>query len=164
MPAVLLLVAMALAACGDSDGDQTTDAALPAESSAAGSDGQATGDGSGGDGGGAGSGPSDEQQISAAIEGLVVDPDSGYVCAEVISPSLLKAAYGDLQGCLKGRRAATLAESVKISGPTVDGDSATAEAVPKGGLYDGATLEIEAVRTGEGWRIDQFLADIPVGP
>jgi hypothetical protein len=34
----------------------------------------------------------------------------------------------------------------------------------RGGLYDGATLEIEAVRTGEGWRIDQFLADIPVGP
>jgi hypothetical protein len=155
--AALALTVAALAGCGDSN-DETTGATGPAESTAA-----PSGDGAAG-GSGATSGGSDEQQIKASIEGLVVDPDNEVVCAEVITRQLLEASYGDLQGCLKGRRPVTLAESVKVSGLSIDGDLATAEAVPSGGLYDGETLEIEAVRQGDRWRIDQFLADIPVGP
>jgi hypothetical protein len=158
----LSLIALAFGGCGDSN-DPTTGAGLPTESTTA-SPGEGATGGVGSAGGAATSGAEDGQQIRASIEGLVVDPDNQLVCAEVIGRRLLEAAYGDLQGCLKGRRPATLADSVKVSGLRIDGDKATAEAVPSGGLYDGETLEIEAVREGGRWRIDQLVADIPVGP
>ncbi len=158
----LLLTALAFGGCGDSS-DATTSAAAPTESTTAPSGEGATG-GDGSAGGEPDSGASDRQQIRASIEALAVDPDNRFVCAEVIGGRLLEAAYGDLQGCLKGRRPATLAESVEVSALSVDGGTATAEAVPSGGLYDGETLEIEAVREGGRWRIERFVADIPVGP
>lgn len=158
----LSLIALAFGGCGDSS-DATTSVAAPIESTTAPSGEGATG-GDGSAGGEATSGATDRQQIRASIEGLVVDPDNQFVCAEVIGRRLLEAAYGDRQGCLKGRRPATLAESVKVSALRIDGDTATAKAIPSGGLYDGETLEIEAVRESGRWRIERFVADIPVGP
>ena len=114
---------------------------------------------------GAGSGPGDEEQVEAAIEALLTDPDNGFVCNEILTPELLATSYGDLQGCLKGRAEQTLGDSVRsIDSLEIEGDRATAEAVVRGGLYGGEPLEIVAVRDGGGWRIDRFTADVPVGP
>ena len=83
----------------------------------------------------------------------------------MLSPKLLRTAYGDLDGCLKGRDPRTLGDSVEtIRKLRIEGDAATAEAIAAGGIYDGAPLRIDALRDGATWRIDQFLADLPVGP
>lgn len=153
-----LTAALVLAACGESDsGDDTGASTAPAEASTA-SDSDAGADDEA-------PGVSDQQQVQDAITALLTDPDKEFVCNEVFSQELLETAYGDLQGCLNGRAPEGLADSVKGFGTIeVSGDTATAEVVPGGGLYDGATVEIEAVRDGGDWRIDQFVADLPVGP
>ena len=109
--------------------------------------------------------PSDEDQVEAVISALLIDPDSELICTEVLSKSLLRTAYGDLQGCLNGRQQVTLAESLEqVGGLEVDGDTAVARVTPVGGIYDRLELDVKAVRTDDGWQIDQFTADVPVGP
>ncbi len=164
---VCLLAAALLAACGDSsDADQPTatgsgPSAGPT-TDAEGPSGEA--DASGGEDTDAAPGLSDSKQVSLAIEALLIDPDNDLVCDQVLSEKLLRSAYGDRQGCRNQRRPQLLSESTKINGLEVDGDTATAVAIPKGGLYDGEKLEIVAVREGDTWQIEQFIADIPVGP
>ncbi|MBK5118253.1 MAG: hypothetical protein JJE23_15240, partial [Thermoleophilia bacterium] len=121
-------------------------------------------DASGGEDTDAAPGLSDSKQVSLAIEALLIEPDNDLVCDQVLSEKLLRSAYGDRQGCRNQRRPQLLGESAKINGLEVDGDIATAVAIPKGGLYDGEKLEIVAVREGDTWQIEQFIADIPVGP
>lgn len=160
-----LTAALLLAACGDSDsGDETGASTPPAEATTA-PDSDAGAGGEASEVGDEASGVSDEQQVEDAITALLTDPDKEFVCNEVFSQELLEAAYGDLRGCLNGRAPEGLADSVKGFGTIeVSGDTASAEVVPDGGLYDGETMEIEAVRDGEDWRIDLFVADLPVGP
>ena len=157
------LVALALlAGCGDEDASgptQTDDPAAgtapePATTGESAADSEAI------------SPAEDRANLEAAIEALLVDRENEFVCAEVLSPKLLRIAYGDLDGCLKGRDPRTLADSLPSTRKLrLDGDEASAEAIANGGLYDGATLQIDAVREGDdGWRIDQFIADLPVGP
>jgi hypothetical protein len=162
--ALLAVAAALLGACGGSEEGETTDAG---QTTVAG--GEATAQNTtGGDGpseAGRDQGPRDEQRVRAAIEALLVDPDNEYVCNEVLSEELVGTAYGDLRGCLNGRAAETLGESVRaIRNLEVDGDRATAVAIVDGGLYDRVPLDLAAVRDGDRWRIERFTADIPVGP
>ncbi len=99
-----------------------------------------------------------------AINAVLSSPDSETVCASAITTGALKSFYGSRQACLNGRAKPTLADSVKVSSLQVDGDTATAKAKPKGGLYDGITVEVTAVRGPDGWRIDGLDAQVPVGP
>ncbi len=163
---VCLLAAPLLAACGDSsDADQSTATGSgPSADPTTGAEGPSgETDASGGEDTAA-PGLSDSKQVSLAIEALLIDPDNDLVCDQVLSEKLLRSAYGDRQGCRNQRRPQLLSESTKINGLEVDGDTATAVAIPKGGLYDGEKLEIVAVREGDTWQIEQFIADIPVGP
>ncbi len=163
---VCLLAAALLAACGDSsDADQSTATGSgPSADPTTGAEGPSgETDASGGEDTAA-PGLSDSKQVSLAIEALLIDPDNDLVCDQVLSEKLLRSAYGDRQGCRNQRRPQLLSESTKINGLEVDGDTATAVAIPKGGLYDGEKLEIVAVREGDTWQIEQFIADIPVGP
>ncbi len=163
---VCLLAAPLLAACGDSsDADQSTATGSgPSANPTTGAEGPSgETDASGGEDTAA-PGLSDSKQVSLAIEALLIDPDNDLVCDQVLSEKLLRSAYGDRQGCRNQRRPQLLSESTKINGLEVDGDTATAVAIPKGGLYDGEKLEIVAVREGDTWQIEQFIADIPVGP
>ncbi len=144
LTALLILcgACLALAACGGGDGT-TTNSTSAVEGSGVATE----SDGAGAEGEDVPSAaPSDEQQVRVAIEALLIDPDNEYVCGEVLSEKLLRTAYGDLQGCLDGRGGPTLADSAKIEGLAVEGATASANAVPKGGLYDGEDLEIEADR------------------
>lgn len=154
--AAVLALALILAACGGSEEEP--------ESQASGGGGAEQSAGSGGGDGGQAE-LSDEDRVRAAIEALLVSQDNEFVCGEVLSRNLLRTAYGDLQGCLNGRAPELLAESVdEIAKLRVDGDTAEAEAISAGGLYDGELLTIEAVRDGDQWQIDLFIADVPVGP
>lgn len=107
---------------------------------------------------------SDPQQVSDAIHAVLSSADSRAVCATVITPTALRSFYGSRTACLNSRAQPTLADSVQISGLQVDGGTATAKAKPKGGLYDGETVEVTAVRGADGWRIDGLDAKVPVGP
>lgn len=163
--AALLLAALFGLACGD-DGTTETSTATAAEATTTDAETSGTPEGEDRDDEKAEGKepPSDREQVEAAIEALLTDPDSARVCRRVITEGLVRIAYGDLQGCLRGRRNEPLARSVRIKSLMLDGDAASAEATPKGGLYSGETLAIEAVRTPGGWRIDAFVADVPVGP
>jgi hypothetical protein len=170
--AVLLLAGALLGACGDDGNEGGPDAATaPAETTTTGAqgregygipdDGEGGGDGDAARAGGA----SDAERVEAAIEAVLVDEDNETVCRDVLTEDLVGVAYGDLQGCLDGRRPVTLADGIRrLRDLEVDGDTATVVVVPDGGIYDEVELEVTAVRAGDGWRIDGLRADIPVGP
>lgn len=132
--------------------DQITETSAPGEASSA----------SGGDS--TQPAESDPQQVSDAIDAVLASPDSATVCAKVITPTALKNFYGSRSACLNGRPKPTLADSVQISGLKIDGDAASAKAKPKGGLYDGETVTVTAVRGADGWQIAGLKANVPVGP
>ncbi len=102
--------------------------------------------------------------MNDAIDAVLSSPDSGTVCSTVITVAALKNFYGSRQACLNGRAKPTLADSVKVSDLQIDGDTASAKAKPKGGLYDGVTVDVTAVRGADGWQIDGLDAKVPVGP
>lgn len=164
---VCLLAALALAACGDSsEGDQpaaTGSASSAATSTAEDSPSGASGVSAGGETDAAPV-PSDPKQVSTAIEALLTDPDNEFVCDQVLSEKLLRTAYGDRQGCRNQRQPEVLGKSVTISALKVEGNTATAVAIAKGGFYDGQKLDVVAIRAGDGWRIEQFISNVPVGP
>ena len=166
--ATLLVAASLLAACGDDEEEEpTTTAAEATTDGAEGREGYSAPDSGDGDEGAEAEdgGPSDAEQVEAAIEAVLADDDNERVCNEVLSENLLATAYGDLQGCLNGRRPVTLADGIRrLRDLEVDGDTATLIAIPDGGIYDEVELEVTAVRDGEDWRIDQLRADLPVGP
>ncbi len=107
---------------------------------------------------------SDPEQIIGVIDAVLSSPDSEAVCTTVITPQALEDFYGGRQACLNGRPKATLAKSAAITDVLVSGDHATAKAKPKGGLYDGVTVKVSAVRGPDGWQIDGLDAKVPVGP
>jgi hypothetical protein len=166
------LLVVALAACGDDDEDGSA-ATTAEEATTTGADGRPGYSGAGGgddaadeEGAGGGDrGSGDRQQVEAAIAAVLSDADSERVCREVLSEDALASAYGDLQGCIDGRRPVTLADGIReLRDLELDGGTATAVVVPDGGLYDRVELELTAVRDGDSWRIDSLQADIPVGP
>lgn len=164
--ATLAAFAAGLSACGS--GETTTAqstsgeaAAPPTESTVTDAEPATQGSGSDAKDGGL----SDEEQISAAIEALLLSKDSASVCDEVVSAEFLKVAYGDVEGCLNARAPATIADSIKsLDGPEIEGDTATAVAVTRGGLYAGEPLDLVLVKEGGAWRVESLVADIPAGP
>ncbi len=163
-----MVVALLLVACGDESSQETSAGPTVTErettaTATGGSPDDADAAVAGKDGGEKRP-PSDRAQVTAAIDALLTDPDSGRVCRRVMTDGLVETAYGDLQGCLSGRGDEPLARSFEIRSLELSGDAASAEAIPRGGIYSGESLEVEAVRVPGGWRIDGFVADIPVGP
>lgn len=171
--AVMLLAAAVLGGCGSGEEDATTPAAGPPPTA----DGSTstTGTGDAGARSGKQQGPTPEERaafkrrrdraaVTEAIEAVLEGSDPDVVCRRAITEEFIVTAYGDLSGCLNGRPPRTLARSTEISGLAVAGAEATAVAVPRAGLYDGLDLEVALVRDGNGWRVDELVADVPVGP
>ena len=46
----------------------------------------------------------------------------------------------------------------------VDGDRATARAIPRGGPSSGETITVRLVKTGGVWKVDSLRSNAPVGP
>lgn len=108
----------------------------------------------------------DDGSSPAALVGQVVadflmSDDAAAVCDDEITERFLRASYGDRAGCISARRPATLASQATIPEPVLDGATATAEATPRGGDFDGQRLSFELVRDGEQWRIDTVDARTP---
>jgi ABC-type glycerol-3-phosphate transport system substrate-binding protein len=108
-----------------------------------------------------GSSESDEDKVIDVIETSATSADPSN-CTE-----LQTAAFNE-QSTQESGDAATkaceeeakedegTAESVEVSKVKIDGDTATATAAVTGGDLDGQTLEIEAVKDGEDWKLNEL--------
>ncbi len=112
-----------------------------------------------------GGGQTDEELIRATITDFLTLPNDPSVCDELITEEFLKASYGDRQGCVAARKPGALADQVTIlarkPGP---GDSMIVTVKPQGGVFDGETLKVTVVKSGQAWQIDKITSNTKVGP
>jgi len=98
----------------------------------------------------------DEQQASAAARAYLTSTDAATVCDQVITPELLRQAYGDRQGCLEGRKPQTLATSAAIGAVQVRGSTATVSARASGGRYgNNQAVRLTVVDEDGTWRVSK---------
>ncbi len=98
----------------------------------------------------------DEEQASAAARAFLTSADATSVCDDLITPELLKQAYGDREGCLAARKPQTLAKSATIGSVQVRGATATVTARAQGGQYgNGEVVKLTVVRDGTTWRVSK---------
>lgn len=96
----------------------------------------------------------DEQQATTAARVYLISSDAAQVCDEVITPELLKRAYGNRQGCITARKPQTLAKSVTVNEVRVQGGTATVQARASGGRYgNGQPVRLTVERQGATWRV-----------
>jgi ABC-type glycerol-3-phosphate transport system substrate-binding protein len=108
-----------------------------------------------------GGGESDEDKVIETIETAATSTDPA-VCDETQTLSFIEQTTGS-----KGKEAKKECEqeakagenqpdSVKVSKVEVDGESATANAEFKGGLFDAQTLELALVGEDGDWKLDEL--------
>jgi hypothetical protein len=112
----------------------------------------------------AGAARSDESLIRGATAAVFASGDPAAACEKYATPAYVASAYGDLSGCRAAQQAGAAAKRVAVSGVAIDGDSATAVAVPGGGPSDGEKIELTLVKDGAIWKVDSARANVPVGP
>ena len=120
------------------------------------------GDGGGSDGGGKGS--SAGKSPESALEAFFTSGDPDVACGEVVTEDLITANYGDVKGCRQAQVPGAVADSIEVKELEVDGESAEAVVVPKGGPNDGFDHEVKLVNVGGVWVLNSIEADIPAGP
>lgn len=157
--AVATLTTLALlAGCGDDETTTTTGA-----TGATGATGSAA---TGKDGNG------DEQQrpapaatISKNAATVIGSSDPGPVCRGLVTERYVRDAYGSAQGCRDAQAAEGSFEvRVRVSRIEVEGDGATAVAIPLGGPNEGIETDVALVLEGDVWKVDRLRADVPPGP
>ena len=134
------------------------DTAAEAERSADGGD--DGGEREGGEGAGSDAGKDPE----SALDAFFTSGDPDIACDQVVTEDLVTASYGDAKGCRQAQVPGAVAESIEVTELEVDGDSAEAVVVPKGGPNDGFEHEVKLVNVGGVWVLDSLEADIPAGP
>lgn len=108
--------------------------------------------------------PSDEKLIEEAIGLFLSGEDPEIACSDAVTERFVRHSFGDHAGCVLSRDPRSLAKSSRISALEIDDGTASAEATPKGGVYDRLPVDLVLVRDGANWRIDEISADVPVGP
>ena len=105
-----------------------------------------------------GGGPSDQDQIKGVLETSFTTADP-VQCDQVtqkglqnIAPSVAQAP-DPRKACRDALDPSSSADSIRISGLTVNGDHATATVTPQGGSFAGAAVNVPLVKEG-GWKID----------
>ena len=86
------------------------------------------------------------------------------LACHLYTDSLLKAAYGDLNGCIAAIKSGGSAKSVKIVSSDTSGSTATVVAMPSGGPSSGEKLTYTLVMADGAWRLDQVKSNVKVGP
>jgi hypothetical protein len=155
-------LAVGSAACGEKDEPEPTTAEGTFDSQTHTATTQEPGEGQGGDDHGGGR-LTPKQQIEDAVETVVGGADPKAACGELVTPRYVRQAYGDEQGC----RAAVGGQKpfdVAVSEVEIEGNSATARAVPEGGPNKGETLKVELVLEGKSYRVDAVVSNAPAGP
>jgi hypothetical protein len=107
-----------------------------------------------------------KKQVRRAVEAVLTSGDPADACGRYVTPRYLKAAYGGRQGCVQAQgpgSAASSLRSFRVHLGDMDG-TASAVAVPVGGPYNGAKVEVSLIQGGPGYQVDALRADVPVGP
>jgi hypothetical protein len=103
--------------------------------------------------------------IEGTLEAVLTgSADAALICDDLVTEKYVRTAYGAREGCIAAQKPGALADSVAVEAVDEAGDSASAVAIPSGGPYDGVEVEVELVRSGEGWRVASLLDDVPAGP
>ena len=116
-----------------------------------------------------GSSESDEDEVIDVIETSATSPDPSN-CIE-----LQTVAFNEQSTQASGNEATKkceeeakeeegTADSVEVSEVEVDGDTATATAAITGGDLDGQTVELEAVKDGDNWKLNELTAFVDFDP
>lgn len=123
LPCLLLLSALALAACGSSN-DEEGEVEAAIETSATTTD------------------PADCKKVNTQRFMEQVTRESGEAAVEECEQEAKNDEGSDSAG---------------VSSVEIDGSSATAEAALSGGNLDGQTLEVELIKDGDGWKMDEVV-------
>jgi hypothetical protein len=104
-----------------------------------------------------GGGDSDEDEISGVIE-EVITTSSDEHCTELETQRFVEQvnfATGSeaIESCRDADPDAN-ADSVEVTNVQVDGDQATADALPEGSVFDGQTLRLSLVKEDDQWKLD----------
>lgn len=107
------------------------------------------------------SGNSDESQIEEVIETSATTTNpadcSKLNTQQFMEQTAQESGKAALKKCEAEAEAEEGAESVSVSNVEVDGSSATAEAALSGGVLDGQTLEVELVKNGDQWQLNEVV-------
>ncbi len=107
-----------------------------------------------------------KKQVRRAVEAVLTSGDPADACGRYVTPRYLKAAYGDRQGCVQAQGTGSAARSLRSfrARSARWHGTASAVAVPVGGPYDGAKVEVSLVQGRPGYQVDALRANVPVGP
>lgn len=123
LPCLLILSALALAACGGSGGD--------------------------------------EGEVEEVIETSATTTDpadcSSTQTQEFMEQVSRESGKAAVKACEEEAENDEGADSVTVSSVEVDGSSATAEAALAGGSLDGQTVEVELIKDGDQWKMNEVL-------
>jgi hypothetical protein len=107
------------------------------------------------------SGNGDESQIEEAIETSATSTDPAdctkFETQKFMEQTAQESGKAAVKKCEEEAEAEEGAESVSVSSVEVDGSTATAEAALTGGVLDGQTLEVELVKNGEQWQLNEVV-------
>jgi hypothetical protein len=104
-----------------------------------------------------GGGDSDGDQISGVIEEVITTTSDEH-CTELETQRFVEQvnfATGSeaIESCKDADPDAN-ADSVEVTNVQVDGDRATADALPEGSVFDGQTLRLSLVKEDDQWKLD----------
>jgi hypothetical protein len=110
-----------------------------------------------------------EKAIKGAVRAVLAPQPPGpasarTACGLFVTDRYLQTTYGTRQGCIRALVPGSAADSVMVGRVIVDGNRATARAVPRGGPSSGETITVRLVRAGDNWEVDSLRSDAPVGP
>lgn len=106
-----------------------------------------------------GGGDSDEDQITDVIEEVITTSAPEH-CTELQTQRFLEQvnfATGEeaVEAC-KAANPRANADSVEVTNVQVDGERATADAVPEGSVFDGQTLRLSLIKENDQWKLDRL--------
>jgi hypothetical protein len=106
-----------------------------------------------------GGGDSDEDQVADVIEEVITTSADEH-CTELETLRFLEQVNFEtgqqaVESCKDAEPDAN-ADSVEVRNVQVDGDQATADAVPVGSVFDGQTLRLSLLKEGDQWQLDHL--------
>jgi hypothetical protein len=108
--------------------------------------------------GGGDDAPSEEDKVTEAAEEVITTTEPS-ACEELATREFVQKLTGEsgaeaISACEENTEA--FGDSAEIEEPEITGDKATVEAAVEGGDADGETLEMEFVKQGDDWKIDEL--------
>jgi hypothetical protein len=105
-----------------------------------------------------------KQAVRVAIQAVLVSGDPRAACRAFVTERYLKEAFGNREGCVRSILPGSAARSVRVSRIHLAGGRASARAVPAGGPSDGEKIRVKLVQKGDRWKVDKLRSRAPVGP